>query len=436
MKARSDEAKQRRHRPQQDAPFGALDADGDGNVSRREFQAAFDKLDANKDGMITASDEPQQRRGSPQQAAPLGALDADGDGNVSRAEYEAMFDMLDADNDGVITVEENENAPAVKPNKSYEMLFRVKARVLLIPTVTVMVLALVLGLILNGVYCGDAWGGCTQTDDSMSGKSLPYLPEHLNNLSACSVSAAVAIGFACLRFALKHGCKYRYVFGSFNICLYIVTLALALHHTYKGTWTAMSTEEAARASKTIRGMLGDDFEDGPTWSETWPGMINAGDFYNWMRGPLMAMLLDGIADREGASDSIPMMLDRNVGTTNGTGATTLSVFACKIRQLRAKLQPSDPYLVEAYQSQWLARLNLTQSPDFIASKTVPLWSSSANDETGRDFLSAGYFENYRSNQNTNAYGRAFTATEVEGDASELPYNAGGGQATTSVLLLA
>jgi Ca2+-binding EF-hand superfamily protein len=102
-----------------DAMFKSMDTDGDGRISRAEHAAGakktFDKMDANHDGIVTAAemdashdmktDKPEKKGMS--SADKIKALDANGDGKLSRAEHEAgsdaMFTKMDANNDGFLS---------------------------------------------------------------------------------------------------------------------------------------------------------------------------------------------------------------------------------------------------------------------------------------------------------------------------------------------
>lgn len=94
------------------------DANNDGNVTREEFLARptemFDRLDANRDGVISAAERPQRpdrpAQGGERRRADRPNPDTDGNGVVSRAEFAAMgasmFARLDANSDGRVTQEE------------------------------------------------------------------------------------------------------------------------------------------------------------------------------------------------------------------------------------------------------------------------------------------------------------------------------------------
>lgn len=103
--------------------FKALDADGDGKITKAEAEAARGKpmlllvADANKDGVVTKEELAKsfaERRGA-RAGNPVGerffaALDTDKDGKISTAEWNASgdrrFARLDRNHDGVVTVEE------------------------------------------------------------------------------------------------------------------------------------------------------------------------------------------------------------------------------------------------------------------------------------------------------------------------------------------
>lgn len=106
------------------ARHAKVDANGDGVIDRSEAAKAprlaenFDRLDANKDGKLSASERPQHGarqggRGGP--GGPGGAmakLDTNGDGAIDRSEAAKAprmaenFDRLDANKDGRIGADE------------------------------------------------------------------------------------------------------------------------------------------------------------------------------------------------------------------------------------------------------------------------------------------------------------------------------------------
>ncbi|MBB5223522.1 Ca2+-binding EF-hand superfamily protein [Amaricoccus macauensis] len=81
--------------------LAALDTDGDGKVSQAEFDvfldAAFVKLDANGDGIVTVQESSAVM--TPEQFA---AADANGDNGLSRSEFKiaGQKDFVAADSDG------------------------------------------------------------------------------------------------------------------------------------------------------------------------------------------------------------------------------------------------------------------------------------------------------------------------------------------------
>ena len=71
-----------------------LGGDGDGKISREEYNAGFDLLDTDKDGLIAICCDCSDS---------FSMFDKDHDGMLSRKEYEAGFNMLDVDHDGFVT---------------------------------------------------------------------------------------------------------------------------------------------------------------------------------------------------------------------------------------------------------------------------------------------------------------------------------------------
>lgn len=92
------------------------DTDHDGRITRPEYQAAraarFARLDRDHDGYFSADDLPQmaRRRLGAKLAQLDRALDADGDGRVSRAEFvdgpARLFDLADTNRDAVVDRDE------------------------------------------------------------------------------------------------------------------------------------------------------------------------------------------------------------------------------------------------------------------------------------------------------------------------------------------
>ena len=91
MRARADARKEKRHADQAAREFEAADADGDGQISTREYEGI------------------DQARRAARQTQLFARLDADGDGMLTRAEFPSVatrLETLDADGDGKVTPDE------------------------------------------------------------------------------------------------------------------------------------------------------------------------------------------------------------------------------------------------------------------------------------------------------------------------------------------
>jgi len=88
-----------------------LDTDGDGQVSRAEYESHFDRLDADGDGFVTREEVGQIReeRRTERRERMFERDDTDGDRMISRDEFSGpqdLFAKVDADHDGYITEQE------------------------------------------------------------------------------------------------------------------------------------------------------------------------------------------------------------------------------------------------------------------------------------------------------------------------------------------
>jgi Ca2+-binding EF-hand superfamily protein len=100
--------------------FAAMDTNQDGKISPDEHAVGakmmFDKMDANRDGQVTAAEMQAVRSDKGSKGMPasdkIKVVDVDGDGRISADEHaagaKAMFDKMDSDKDGYLTKSEME----------------------------------------------------------------------------------------------------------------------------------------------------------------------------------------------------------------------------------------------------------------------------------------------------------------------------------------
>lgn len=96
--------------------FQGMDRDGDGVITRAEWRGSdesFRRYDLNGDGVLSG-DEVR----APGQESDIGAafalVDLNGDGRVTREEWNRAFDQLDQNRDGIVTQQEFWPGTAVK----------------------------------------------------------------------------------------------------------------------------------------------------------------------------------------------------------------------------------------------------------------------------------------------------------------------------------
>jgi Ca2+-binding EF-hand superfamily protein len=86
------------------AVLAMLDANGDGKITKAEFDGPFDRLDLNHDGVLDETELKAAPQGPG--GGRLARMAAESGGKVTRAQYEAPFARVDTNNDGVIDASE------------------------------------------------------------------------------------------------------------------------------------------------------------------------------------------------------------------------------------------------------------------------------------------------------------------------------------------
>lgn len=111
------------------ATFHKFDHDKNGSITRVEYggtAAAFDRFDANYDGIITPAELEDVMLHPKTREDRLHKQDADGDGVISRAEFagdDAAFARLDRNHDGVLS-DADSKRPTHEPGAGAEARFK------------------------------------------------------------------------------------------------------------------------------------------------------------------------------------------------------------------------------------------------------------------------------------------------------------------------
>ncbi len=96
----------------------ALDRDGDGSIARAEFagsDADFARLDLDRDGSLTAADFDFSPQPAPPGLSLFGRADRDGNGNITREEFESVFRAMDSGGLGFLSRADIEQALTPPP---------------------------------------------------------------------------------------------------------------------------------------------------------------------------------------------------------------------------------------------------------------------------------------------------------------------------------
>lgn len=99
--AKAADTSETEQKPDLAALLGGFDSDGDGTISKTEMQAGFQELDKTRQADRSPPRPPEgeggaEAGGKPDLASLLGGFDSDGDGDLTKAELLSGFEQLDA----------------------------------------------------------------------------------------------------------------------------------------------------------------------------------------------------------------------------------------------------------------------------------------------------------------------------------------------------
>lgn len=165
-----------------------------------------------------------------------------------------------------------------------------------------------------------------------NGQSVPfYLVRTL------CVSAAISIPIGILRFVVKYFVADRRLWGVLQVVVYIALTASLLTQAYQGEYDLSCLPATHEMQQQILGITQGTFNwSNEKFATTYMDIGDAGDFYNWMRGPIATMVTSQSqnAASVSATNNIPTLYWNPT-----TKAGIWYVLNVMVKQVRVKLEP-------------------------------------------------------------------------------------------------
>ena len=148
-----------------------------------------------------------------------------------------------------------------------------------VPIAVCVVVAVAVGCTLNVEYFGSASGG---------GSDIYGLEVNVLKVTLCTLAAATGAGL--VRFGVSYF-LHCHIAGVFSFAAYVALAIALVVGAYDDVYTSI---EARDLSAQVAAVLGGNFEyRDEKFATTFSDISSAGDFYNWMRGPLKTLMTAG-----------------------------------------------------------------------------------------------------------------------------------------------
>ena len=210
---------------------------------------------------------------------------------------------------------------------------------LLILAVMDFLIAIIAGAELNKAICGSS--SCT---DYILAPAQSYLVDGtLNYMYAPCKTAAIALALSAIRFGVKVS-AHRRLWGIFSFVLFTVLTGVIIFKCYANnefSYTSATSPASAQLATQYRSLLGLPFDSILTSFES---IAVAGDWYNWMRGPVTNLLRATLANGE---CHLSAMQAPQVGVNApmqcaGNQSEVWKLHGCTLRQVRVIPETAPP----------------------------------------------------------------------------------------------